>query len=186
MNAWNRWSTDKDSNAHCTLLQRNEMCDIGGFVAKCVLVVYVFFVFVLCSARSFSFWMPWKIFRPELKFKYLRMVMCKQCTVHTHTRAHTHKCSGSFLISLPGDRVTRRFFMVIFGIHFTAIHTNHGNSNRTDDAKLKKNHQTEANIVCIRLHMVKWFGLAICCNEKRSPQICWHSQCPFHIYSRFA
>lgn len=81
--------------------------------------------------------------------------------------------------------------MVIFGIHFTAIDDDGDNNNTLERRSLKKNtQQTEANNVynvCIRLHMVKWFGLAFFRNEKKKRVHKFVRCCSVHfMYSRFA
>lgn len=102
---------------------------------------------------------------------------------HTHTRSRTHKCSASFF-----NFIVRRscYEKILYGHFWYSLHRNrrsrHQQQLQPSYRRRRKKQQTEANIVCIRLHMVKRFGLAIFCNgEKKSPQICSHSQCSFHV-----
>lgn len=99
------------------------------------------FPFSSSVSRSFSSKMPWnkkKMFRSELKFKYLRMRMYK----HTHTRAFAHAWMQRFIFNFIVKRSCywRGFFMVIFGIHFTAIDDDDVSNSNSDihDADLQE------------------------------------------------
>lgn len=104
--AWNRWSRDKDFNVlYIVATQWNvwhwRLCCQVRTSSLCVFCLRSFF----CSSllpRSFSRLKCHKKYSVQNWNSNIYECEC----INTLRRARTHECSGSFLISLSGARIT--------------------------------------------------------------------------------